>query len=83
MQAPAIQAVIFDMDGILIDSEPVWQQAEFQVLHSLGMSVSREAIALTTGLRIDQVVDFWLQRFPTVKVDPQYGSDERGVGDAC
>lgn len=76
MQAPAIQAVIFDMDGILIDSEPVWQQAEYQVLQQLGMTVSREAIQQTTGLRIDQVVDFWLQRFPEVKVEPQYIADQ-------
>ncbi|TVL11212.1 2-deoxyglucose-6-phosphatase [Shewanella algae] len=76
MQAPSIQAVIFDMDGILIDSEPVWQQAEYQVLQQLGMTVSREAIQQTTGLRIDQVVDFWLQRFPEVKVEPQYIADQ-------
>nr|WP_243879964.1 HAD hydrolase-like protein [Shewanella algae] len=64
------------MDGILIDSEPVWQQAEYQVLQQLGMTVSREAIQQTTGLRIDQVVDFWLQRFPEVKVEPQYIADQ-------
>ncbi|MCH4292699.1 hexitol phosphatase HxpB [Shewanella sp. 3B26] len=59
-----IDAVIFDMDGILIDSEPVWQLAEYEVLAGLGLPIKPEDIHDTVGLRIDMVVDYWYRRFP-------------------
>ncbi|MFQ6372473.1 hexitol phosphatase HxpB [Shewanella sp. YIC-542] len=64
MQQPPLRAVIFDMDGVLIDSEPMWQQAEFNILGALGLPVTPEAIAQTTGLRIDEVAQYWQQRCP-------------------
>jgi len=42
-----VQAAIFDMDGLLIDSEPLWQQAEQQIFSSLGVKVSPELAAKT------------------------------------
>ncbi|QFU21035.1 hexitol phosphatase HxpB [Shewanella eurypsychrophilus] len=64
MTSPQLKAIIFDMDGILIDSEPSWQKAEFQTMKALGLQLSYEDTLQTTGLRIDQVVSFWYQRFP-------------------
>lgn len=71
MTSPHIHAVIFDMDGILIDSEPAWQKAEHQVMQSLGLPVSFDDCLQTTGLRIDQVVNFWYQRYPWDNYDNQ------------
>ena len=64
MTSLSLQAVIFDMDGVLIDSEPLWQQIELEVLSALGVPVTIEAIHQTTGLRIDQCVDYWYRRAP-------------------
>ncbi|WP_299789970.1 hexitol phosphatase HxpB [uncultured Shewanella sp.] len=64
MTASRLSAIIFDMDGILIDSEPTWQKAEYQTMRDLGLEISFEDTLQTTGLRIDQVVSYWYQRFP-------------------
>lgn len=55
-----ILAAIFDMDGLLIDSEPLWDRAELDVIASLGVDISRRnELPDTLGLRIDMVVDLW------------------------
>ncbi|MFM7595415.1 MAG: hexitol phosphatase HxpB [Flavobacteriales bacterium] len=53
------QAVIFDMDGVLIDSEPLWKIAMFDVFSALGSTLNAHDFQRTVGLRIDQVVEYW------------------------
>lgn len=50
--------VLFDMDGVLIDSEPFWRQAEVEVFATVGVELTLEQCAETMGLRIDEVVAF-------------------------
>jgi len=50
------EAVIFDMDGVLLDSEPYWQDAEIEVFGRLGLHLTREDCRRTMGMRVDQVV---------------------------
>ncbi|MFZ4256013.1 hexitol phosphatase HxpB [Raoultella terrigena] len=60
-----IHAAIFDMDGLLIDSEPLWDQAELEVIASLGVDTSRRGeLPDILGLRIDLVVDLWFAQQP-------------------
>jgi len=54
-------AVIFDMDGVLIDSEPLWKIAMEEVFRSTGSTLSKTDFQKTTGLRIDEVVKYWHQ----------------------
>lgn len=56
---PEIKSVIFDMDGLLIDSEPYWQDAEIKVFGDIGFELTREMCKQTTGLRIDEVVEHY------------------------
>ena len=52
-------AVIFDMDGVLTDSEPLWKIAMEEVFRSVGCSLTRKDFQKTVGLRIDEVCDYW------------------------
>lgn len=62
-----ILAAIFDMDGLLIDSEPLWDRAELDVMASLGVDISRRhELPDTLGLRIDMVVDLWYSHQPWI-----------------
>ena len=65
-----ILAAIFDMDGLLIDSEPLWDRAELDVMASLGVDINRRnELPDTLGLRIDMVVDLWFAQQPWVGPD--------------
>ncbi|WP_213134919.1 hexitol phosphatase HxpB [Citrobacter sp. FP75] len=60
-----ILAAIFDMDGLLVDSEPLWDRAELDVIASLGVDITRRhELPDTLGLRIDMVVDLWFAHQP-------------------
>lgn len=60
----AIEAVIFDMDGLLIDSEELWREAEAAAFRAVGVPMTAEDGRLTMGLRCDEVVEFWYERYP-------------------
>jgi sugar-phosphatase len=55
-------AVIFDMDGLLIDSEPLWVRAEIEVFSAAGVPLAEADCARTKGLRVDDVVAYWHAR---------------------
>ena len=59
-----IKAVIFDMDGIIIDSEPLWQEAEIAAFGRVGLKLTRELCMQTMGIRVDEVVQYWYTRRP-------------------
>ena len=64
MRPTTIDAIIFDMDGLLIDSEPLWRIAEIEVLSAVGVPITEEDAIATTGLRTDEVVELWYARYP-------------------
>ena len=53
------EAVIFDMDGVIIDSEPLWKIAMEEVFSVLGSTLTKGDFQKTVGLRIDEVIHFW------------------------
>jgi sugar-phosphatase len=62
-----INAVIFDMDGLLIDSEPLWRIAEIDILTPVGVPMTEEMAFSTMGMRTDEVVEHWHARYPWVE----------------
>lgn len=58
-----LTTVIFDMDGLLIDSEPLWSEAATEVFAFYGKKMSMADFALTTGLRTSEFVSWWLRDY--------------------
>jgi sugar-phosphatase len=53
-----IDALIFDMDGVLLDSEPFWQEAEIEIFATVGIHLTRAQCIETTGLPVNDVVAY-------------------------
>lgn len=67
----SIKAVIFDMDGVLIDSESLWRQAQIEALARWGATVSvAECETLSKGKRLDDIARTWC-RHCQLSVAPQ------------
>jgi mannitol-1-/sugar-/sorbitol-6-/2-deoxyglucose-6-phosphatase len=64
-----INAIIFDMDGLLVDTEPLWQEAELKCFREAGMDLTHQMLKETTGLRINEVVEFRLIQFKKNGID--------------
>jgi sugar-phosphatase len=55
---------VFDMDGLLVDSEPLWQIAEVEILGALGVPIDPHACRQTKGMFVNEVTRYWHGRFP-------------------
>ena len=65
-----IKAVIFDMDGVLIDSEPLWRKAMIEGFASIGVLITEEDCKKTTGNRLKEVVEYWFEKLNIYDVLP-------------
>lgn len=59
-----IKAVIFDMDGLLIDSEPFWRRGQLYAFGTVGIELSQADMQSTMGRRVDDVVEHWYRLRP-------------------
>ncbi len=71
-----IEAVILDMDGILIDSERHWQLTERSLFAQLGIDLTDELLVETRGLRTEEMMAHWTSRFPLDGMDHQELMDQ-------
>ena len=53
------RAAIFDMDGLLIDSEPYWRRAEREVFGSVGIEIDAAMSAVTAPMTTREVAEHW------------------------
>ncbi|MBL8152889.1 MAG: HAD family phosphatase [Anaerolineae bacterium] len=64
MTLPApFKAIIFDMDGLLVDSEIVWFEAETATFAGHGVTLDPEVRNRFTGLRNDEFIDGLIQHY--------------------
>ncbi len=68
MRAPA--AVLFDMDGLLVDSEPVWTVAETELAAALGGAFTAELKAAIVGTRLEVAVPTILAWYDAPRAEP-------------
>ena len=57
-------ASIFDMDGLLIDSEVLWHEAEIEILGALGVPLAVDGCRTTKGMFVHEVTEHWFARYP-------------------
>ncbi len=71
-----IQAVIFDMDGLLLDTEPKWQETEGLFAKKWGIDISPENQKKTLGLKSIDLFRYWHQLKPWANPDFEKAESE-------
>ncbi len=69
VQKKQFKAIIFDMDGLLIDSEPYWKIAEKHVFGSYGLALTDDLLRQVMGFRLSEVVQHWYNYQPWPDAD--------------
>lgn len=57
-----IRAVVFDLDGLLVDSEPLWHRAEIEVFGRVGVHLTTDMCRSTKGWFVGDVAQLWFDR---------------------
>jgi sugar-phosphatase len=70
-----INAVIFDMDGLLLNSEFYWQKMEIKLISKVGIEVTPEMQKSTLGFRTDEMLRYWYNFKPWK--DPDFKAMEK------
>ena len=60
----SVKAVIYDMDGVIIDSEPLWREALIHCFNKVGFYFSQDKCRITQGMRLIEVVEYWYAQQP-------------------
>lgn len=55
-----LEAVLFDLDGTLIDTEPLWRAQKIALLRQIGYALSDEEIDATIGVHTNVWIPQWL-----------------------
>lgn len=65
MDVSKIKAIIFDMDGVIVDSEPIHEKAEVQVCREFGMEVSKKEWDGFRGKKLEDIFSYANKKYGT------------------
>lgn len=57
-----LKAVLFDMDGVIVETEPLHRKAYFQLFEDLGIKVSEELYSSFTGASTKKVCNILIEK---------------------
>lgn len=66
------KAAIFDMDGLLLDSEPHWDAVIELVLSEAGVVLTDAMRQATIGMRLEETLGLWRGWFPGAALDREH-----------
>ncbi len=70
------------MDGLLLDSEPIWEIAEIAVFATVGVHITSEDCVRTRGIRIDEIAHYYFAHRPWPGPSPHHVA-ERITDEVC
>lgn len=65
------KGAIFDMDGTLLDSMPVWKRLTAGYLEQFGVHITDQEYAATEGMSQPEVAQFFIERYPSLPLNVQ------------
>ncbi len=71
-----INTVLFDMDGLLLDTEPLWGISMLRVAGKHKIPITAEQFKETTGLRVYEATEHWALHYPWTGSTPKQVADD-------
>lgn len=60
-----IKAIIFDMDGVIVDSEPIHEKAAMEVCREFGMDIPKDEWDGLRGKRLEDILSYASRKYGT------------------
>jgi HAD superfamily hydrolase (TIGR01509 family) len=58
-----IKAAIFDFDGLIINSEPLWEMADMQILSKRGYTLTNKILLKRLGTGMKRTIEIYIEEF--------------------
>jgi HAD superfamily hydrolase (TIGR01509 family) len=66
-----IKAVIYDMDGVVINTIPLGKKAEYEIFKKRGIILKEEMYKDTIGMRENETIDYWRKKYQWSNINPK------------